>query len=129
MSISFPAIAVYFAINILIASYSNPVDIDIRGLNKIAIIMFVLFLIQFIISMVTFLRTFLPAAKHSSENKMDFIHKLRKLPLGFFSKKMTGELINNMFDCAIMFKMTFSMFTMGEINMAFSMDLFGRTHV
>lgn len=94
VSISFPAIAVYFAINILIASYSNPVDIDIRGLNKIAITMFVLFLIQFIISMVTFLRTFLPAAKHSSENKMDFIHKLRKLPLGFFSKKMTGELIN-----------------------------------
>lgn len=87
VSISFPAIAVYFAINILIASYSNPVDIDIRGLNKIAIIMVVLFLIQFIISMVTFLRTFLPAAKHSSENKMDFIHKLRKLPLGFFSKK------------------------------------------
>ena len=33
-------------------------------------------------------------SKHSSENKMDFIHKLRKLPLGFFSKKMTSELIN-----------------------------------
>ena len=33
---------------------------------------------------------------------------------------------SDMFDCAIMFKMTFSMSTMGEINMAFSMDLFAK---
>ena len=33
---------------------------------------------------------------------------------------------SDMFDCAIMFKMTFSMSTMGEINMASSMDLFAK---
>lgn len=40
------------------------------------------------------LGTFLPATVHSAENKTAFIKKLRTLPLGYFLKKESGELIN-----------------------------------
>ena len=33
-------------------------------------------------------------AINSTDNKKDFIQKIKKLPLGFFSKTRSGELIN-----------------------------------
>ena len=49
---------------------------------------------QLTVSTVTFLKTFLPGARNSAQNKKDFIQKIKRLPLGFFSKTRSGELIN-----------------------------------
>jgi ATP-binding cassette subfamily B protein len=91
---SFPAVAVYFAINLIAAAFQNPGGIDTRGLWTVASVLGALAMIQFLVSAGTFLGTYLPATVHSAENKIDFIKKLRALPLGFFLKKESGELIN-----------------------------------
>lgn len=91
---SFPAVAVYFAINLIVVSFDNPNQVDTKGLWVIAGALGVLLLLQFLISWGTFLGTFLPATVNSAENKRDFIKKLRTLPLGYFQKKRSGELIN-----------------------------------
>lgn len=91
---SFPAIAVYFAINIIVLSFDNPANMNLQGLWKIAAIMGIILIIQFLLSTGSFLGTFLPATIHSAENKTAFIKKLRTLPLGYFQNKESGELIN-----------------------------------
>ncbi len=90
----FPAVAVYFVINLIAASFDDPGSINLKGLWIIAAIMGVLLLVQFLLSTGSFLGTFLPATIHSAENKTAFIEKLRTLPLGYFQKKESGELIN-----------------------------------
>ena len=92
--VSFPAVAVYFAVNILVNGWSNPSEMDYGLLWKIAGIMMILFVFQVIISTMTHLNTFVLGAKNSSSNKISFIEKLQSLPLGYYSKKETGELIN-----------------------------------
>jgi ATP-binding cassette subfamily B protein len=89
-----PAVAVYFAINIIALAFDNPADLDTRGLWVIAALLGILFLVQLLLSTGTFLGTYLPATIHSAENKTSFIKKLRTLPLGYFLKKESGELIN-----------------------------------
>jgi ATP-binding cassette subfamily B protein len=91
---SFPAVTVYFAINLIAVSFQNPSGIDTRGLWIVAAVLGVLSIIQFLLSTGAFLGTYLPATIHSAENKTDFIKKLRTLPLGYFLKKESGELIN-----------------------------------
>ncbi len=91
---SFPAVAVYFAINYIALGFSNPVGIDISDLWIVAAIMGALALVQLLLSTGAFLGTYLPATVHSAENKVSFIKKLRTLPLGYFLRKESGELIN-----------------------------------
>lgn len=93
-TMTFPAVAVYFAINLLIQNYNQPLLIFEKGYRDIALWMLAFFLLQFIVSTLAFLRTFLPGARNSAKNKKDFIQKIRSLPLGFFSKTRSGELIN-----------------------------------
>ena len=91
---TFPAVATYFAINLFIEYFENPQVIFDKGYWNIALWMIGLFLLQLIISTITFLRTFIPGAINSTDNKKEFIQKIKKLPLGFFSKTRSGELIN-----------------------------------
>lgn len=93
-TMTFPAVAVYFAINLFIVHFDHPHLIFEKGYWDIAWWMSAFFLLQLIVTTLAFLRTFLPGAKHSAENKKDFIRKIRRLPLGFFSKTRSGELIN-----------------------------------
>ena len=93
-TISFPAVAVYFAINLFIAYFNNPAIIFDKGYWNIAGWLAGFFLLQLTVSTVTFLKTFLPGARNSAQNKKDFIQKIKRLPLGFFSKTRSGELIN-----------------------------------
>lgn len=92
--LSFPAIAIYFAINLIAIAFDNPADIDLKGLWRIAAFMAGIMLIQFLLSTGSFLGTFLPATNHSAGNKTDFIKKLRSLPLGYFHNQESGALIN-----------------------------------
>lgn len=89
---SFPAVATYFAINFIVQAFTSPSDIG--GLWIVAAALGVIAVIQLLISTGTMLGTFLPATVHSADNKRDFIKKLRTLPLGYFLKKESGELIN-----------------------------------
>ncbi len=89
---SFPAVATYFAINFIVLAFAAPANIG--GLWVVAAILAGLAVVQFFLSTGTFLNTFLPATTHSAENKTDFVKKLRTLPLGYFLKKESGELIN-----------------------------------
>lgn len=89
---SFPAVATYFAINFIVLAFTAPADIG--GLWVVAALLGGLAVAQFLLSTGTFLNTFLPATVHSAENKTDFVKKLRTLPLGYFLKKESGELIN-----------------------------------
>ena len=93
-TMTFPAIAIYFAINLFIEYFENPEVIFDKGYWNIALWMLVFFLLQLIISTLTFLKTFLPGARNSTDNKKEFIQKIKRLPLGFFSKTRSGELIN-----------------------------------
>ncbi len=89
---SFPAVATYFAINYIVLAFTSPADIG--GLWIVAAALGVIAVVQLLISTGTMLGTFLPATVHSADNKRDFIKKLRTLPLGYFLKKESGELIN-----------------------------------
>lgn len=89
---SFPAIATYFAINFIVLAFTSPANIG--GLWVVAAALGVIAVVQLLISTGTMLGTFLPATVHSADNKRDFIKKLRTLPLGYFLKKESGELIN-----------------------------------
>ena len=93
-TMTFPAVAVYFVINLFIEHFENPERIFDKGYWNIALWMLGLFLLQLIVSTFSFLRTFLPGAIHSTDNKKEFIGKIKRLPLGFFSKTRSGELIN-----------------------------------
>ncbi len=93
-TMTFPAVAVYFAINLFIEHFENSGRIFDEGYWNIALWMLGLFLLQLIVSTFSFLRTFLPGAINSTDNKKDFIQKIKRLPLGFFSKTRSGELIN-----------------------------------
>ena len=93
-TVGFPAVAVYFAINLFITYFNNPAIIFDKGYWNIALWLAGFFFLQFTVSTVTFLKTFLPGARNSAQNKKDFIQKIKRLPLGFFSKTRSGELIN-----------------------------------
>ncbi|MGI5172227.1 ABC transporter ATP-binding protein [Treponema sp. OMZ 840] len=93
-AITFPAVAVYFAINLFIEYFNTPAVIFDKGYWTIALCLAGFFLLQLTVSTAAFLRTFLPGARNSARNKKDFIQKIKKLPLGFFSKTRSGELIN-----------------------------------
>ena len=93
-TVGFPAVAVYFAINLFITYFNNPAIIFDKGYWNIARWLAGFFLLQLTVSTVTFLKTFLPGARNSAQNKKDFIQKIKRLPLGFFSKTRSGELIN-----------------------------------
>jgi len=93
-TMTFPAIAIYFAINLFIEHFENSERIFDKGYWNIVLWMLGLFLLQLLVSTLTFLRTFLPGAINSTANKKDFIRKIKRLPLGFFSKTHSGELIN-----------------------------------
>ena len=93
-TVGFPAVAVYFAINLFITYFNNPAILFDKGYWNIALWLAAFFLLQLTVSTLTFLKTFLPGARNSAQNKKDFIQKIKKLPLGFFSKTRSGELIN-----------------------------------
>ena len=93
-TMTFPAIAIYFAINLFIEHFENPERIFDKEYRNITLWMLGLFLLQLLVSTLTFLRTFLPGAINSTANKKDVIRKIKRLPLGFFSKTHSGEFIN-----------------------------------
>ena len=93
-SMGFPAVAIYFAVNYIALAFGNPAGVDIRGLWWVAAVLGALSVVQFLISTGAFLGTYIPGTIHSAENKTAFIKKLRTLPLGYFLKKESGELIN-----------------------------------
>lgn len=93
-TMTFPAVAVYFVINLFIANFENPELIFSNGYWNIALWMLGLFFLQLLVSTLAFLSTFLPGAINSTNNKKEFIQKIKRLPLGFFSKTRSGELIN-----------------------------------
>lgn len=93
-TMGFPAIAVYLAIQVLGQAFADPAGTDLTRLWQIAAVLGGLLLVQLLASLGAFLNTFLPATVHSAENKTAFVKKLRSLPLGYFMRKESGELIN-----------------------------------
>ncbi len=88
----FPSIAILFAIEFLVSSFYGSIELD--SLWIVSGVLGGLFFLQAMISIQAHLNTFLPAALNCAENKKRFMHKLRTLPLGYFQKKRSGELIN-----------------------------------
>ncbi len=93
MFMVFPSIATLFAIRYIVSAFDG--NIDYNALWATVGILTVLFVLQAVVSITAHRNTFLPAAKNCADNKTRFIHKLRTLPLGYFQKKRSGELINN----------------------------------
>lgn len=91
----FPALIIYMAINMLAEAFSHPDTLNLQTLLITSGLLIILALIQFVIGFFAFRNSFLPAAEHTAEDRIEFVKKLRRLPLGFFSKKEKGELINN----------------------------------
>ncbi len=93
MFIVFPSVATLFAIQFIVSAFSG--NIDYKALWATAGYLGVMFLLQAVVSITAHRNTFLPAAVNCAENKTRFIDKLRTLPLGYFQKRRSGELINN----------------------------------
>lgn len=91
----FPAVIIYFAINMLTTGFHNPDAINMQTLWLTSGILIALAIIQFFIGWGTYNNTFMPSAENIAEDRIEYVKKLRRLPLGYFSKKETGELINN----------------------------------
>lgn len=89
-----PAILIYYVIDILVKGVDNPNIIQGSELWKLALIGVGIFIIQYLLSLGAYLYTYLNGAKHSAENKKEFIKKLRTLSLGYFMQKKIGEIIN-----------------------------------
>jgi ATP-binding cassette subfamily B protein len=91
----FPAVIIYTAINTLSTAFGDADAVNMRMLWISSIFLFIVALIQFIIGCNAYKNTFLPNAEHIAEDRIDYVKKLRRLPLGFFARKESGELINN----------------------------------
>ncbi|WP_312279417.1 ABC transporter transmembrane domain-containing protein [Oscillibacter sp.] len=91
----FPAIIIYVIINMIAGAFGVPNSLNFRMLWITSGILGVLTLAQFVIGYFAYSNSFLPSAEHTAENRISFVKKLRRLPLGFFSNKEKGELINN----------------------------------
>ena len=90
-----PAIIVYVAINMLVMAFDNPKAIDFSVLWITSGVLIIYGVIQFLIVLGAYKNKFLPTARNIAEDRIEYVNKLRKLPLGFFARKETGELINN----------------------------------
>ena len=91
----FPALIIYMAINMLAGAFDDPGALDLQTLLITSGLLIGLALIQFVIGFFAFRNSFIPSAERTAENRIEFVKKLRRLPLGFFSKKEKGALINN----------------------------------
>ncbi len=91
----FPALIIYMAINMLAEAFHDADALNLNTLLLTSGMLIVLALIQFVIGFYAFRGSFIPAAEHTAQDRIAFVKKLRRLPLGFFSKKEKGELINN----------------------------------
>ncbi len=89
----FPSVATLFAIQFIVSAFAG--TLDFAALWMIVGILGLLFALQALVSILAHLNTFLPAAENCANNKTTFIQNLRRLPLGYFQKKLSGELINN----------------------------------
>ncbi len=90
-----PALIVYAAINMLTSAFDNPKTINFSALWIISGILMLYGIFQFFIVLWAYKNKFFPTAKHIAEDRIEYVQKLRRLPLGFFARKETGELINN----------------------------------
>lgn len=90
----FPAIGIYIAINILSSAFSKPYELDIKTLWTSSFALIVVMFLQYLVGLNAYLKTFMTPARYTAEDRVEFIKKLRRLPLGFFGKKQSGELIN-----------------------------------
>lgn len=89
-----PSILAYLAINVIVSAQSDPASLDTGALWAVAAAMAALLLVQLGASYGATLGTFLPVARNSAQDKASFVEKLRCLPLGYFQKRRSGELIN-----------------------------------
>lgn len=91
----FSAIIIYIAINMLAFAFRDPGVIQIRSLALTSALLAGLTLAQYAIGRGTYHNTHVISADWLAEDRIDYVMKLRHLPLGFFSRKERGELINN----------------------------------
>ncbi len=91
----FPALIIYMAINMLAEAFHDPSAMDLRTLLTTSGLLIGLAALQFAIGWGAYRNSFLPSAEHTAQDRIEFVKKLRRLPLGFFSRKEKGELINN----------------------------------
>lgn len=92
---TFPSILIFIAIYEISNAFESPNSISFQTLLLFSALLLVLAVIQFFIGFKAFRTRFLSSSDYVTEDRMDFVKKLRRLPLGFFSKKEKGELINN----------------------------------
>lgn len=91
----FPSLIIYVAINMLSAAFQSPDAIRLPTLFITSGVLLLLALCQFFIGWNAYRNSFYPSATNIAADRIDFVKKLRRLPLGFFSRKESGELINN----------------------------------
>lgn len=91
----FSAIIIYFAINMLAGAFSDPTAIKMKTLGILCVLLLVLTLIQYVIGRGAYHNTHVISGDWIADDRIEFVKKLRRLPLGFFSRKKSGELINN----------------------------------
>lgn len=90
-----PAIVVYVAINMLGMAFENANAIDLQTLSFTSGVLILYGFVQFFIVLGAYKNKMHPTAKNIAEDRIEYVRKLRRLPLGFFARKETGELINN----------------------------------
>lgn len=93
-----PAGIVLMAVYVLGAAFFPPYVVDTGLLVGLAIAGCVLMLFQYAMEIVSYWFTYVRAYTATAGKRTAYVEKLRNVPLGFFSSKRSGELINSFGD-------------------------------
>ncbi|MDY3004654.1 MAG: ABC transporter ATP-binding protein [Christensenella hongkongensis] len=90
-----PAILVFFGIYVFGAAFFPPYTLDTGSLIQLSVAALVFCALQYVIELISYWNTYFRAYRDTAKKRIAYIKKLRTLPLGFFTKKESGELINS----------------------------------
>lgn len=93
-----PAVLAFMAIYTLGQAFSPPYTFDINLCIKLAAAGLGYIILQYIVEILSYYQTYVRAYHDTADKRIAYIQKLRKQPLGFFTSKESGELINSFAD-------------------------------
>ncbi len=93
-----PAVLAYMAIYTLGQAFIPPYVLDLQLLIKLAAVGLGYILLQYVVELISYYFTYGRAYRDTANKRIAYVQKLRRQPLGFFSTKESGELINSFAD-------------------------------
>ncbi len=90
-----PGICAFIAVFILGAVFYPPYILNDNALIALSVVAFVFMFIQLLVEVFSYSGMYVQFYKRNTENRLNYIDKMKKLPLGFYSSKESGEFISS----------------------------------